>query len=170
VLAAGQEPEREVEIAQGPGRAGEQLRTDAPAPHVGIDGEQPDIPDELRRAPPGHAQEPAQDPEAGHRPSAQVDDQATSAAAAFTVAAAARRPARRRDLDDHPSRAVGAEPRRLQLPSRGAAQVLTRVGLLPALVAEHQDGHSVSFRALIGICSSPSRSMSDSAGRPSVVR
>ncbi len=29
---------------------------------------------------------------------------------------------------------------------------------------------SVSFSALIGICSSPSRSMSDSAGRPSVVR
>ena len=44
-------------------------------------------------------------------------------------------------------------------------------GGLPALVAERvHGGYNVAFRALIGIFSSPSRSMSASAGRPSVVR
>ena len=91
-------------------------------------------------------------------------------AAAFTVPAASGRPAGRGHLHDHPPGAVRAEPRRLQ---RRAARRTARGRRRRAAGRTGRRSaraHSVAFSALIGICSSPSRSMSASAGRPSVVR
>jgi hypothetical protein len=99
-------------------------------------------------------------------------------AAPLAVAAAAGRPAGRGHLHHHPARTVRAVPGRFQRPAQGTPLVPAGPGRRPALVAErgvgatHRDGpvHRVWFSALTGMESSPSRSMSDSAGRPSVVR
>ena len=72
-------------------------------------------------------------------------------APALTMAAAPRRPADGRHLHHHAPGAVGAEPRRLELPPARAPTVVTLIHGLAALVAEHRDRHNVSFKALIGI-------------------
>lgn len=89
-----------------------------------------------------------------------------------------RAPAHRIDLDHHPASAVGAVARRLQGSSRntrgmwliGKPAALATVNVVVRRQLRHPMSYSVADNALIGIFSSANRSMSDSAGRPSVVR